>query len=490
MNQPQLNFKFCTMTLSQKTDSAILRRIDEEFLKLFPHRYDYIHSTHGIQPQWKTETRHPLHNSLIEQGSGIYGVRFGTTTRYALLDVDSGSPYHPRQDRLAVDRIIASLEPLGIVSTVMVSSSYSKGLHLYLPLAGDFKSWEIASAIAALLTAAGFQICKGWLEIFPNIRTAPDQLYAAHRLPMQAGSYVLNNEYEPIGQTHFDFVNSWRWAEARNDVTDRKLAQVLKLYHRRNYSITKKGAKFLCDLDAEIEVGWTAHHQTNLILGRIAMRGRVFGHILEGTEPFTLRQLINYVTATAKSLPGYEEFCRHQPEIDRKAEMWARSAIAKYWPYAIGKDDRAGETAAGEDLRSSNPWNQLQRELARDRIRYAVYELLDQGILPDGVLARQDAIRAYGISADTLYRHLDLWHPRAVSNERIVSERGAPGCPEALKSRESDFDPPPKPAIGASSLLAEKGWDLPLDRYLKRSDQRKFHSIGWDLPPNKGSTDT
>lgn len=478
------------MNLYQKTENAICQRIEESFFDLFPHRYDYIHSSHGIQPQWRTESRHPLHNALIEQGAEIFGVRFGTTTKYAMLDIDSGSPYHPRHDKLAVPKIIAALEPLGIVASCMVSSSYSKGLHVYLPLGGDFKSWEIASAIDALLTAGGFQITKGWLEIFPNVRTAPDQLYAAHRLPMQTGSYVMNSEYDAIGYHHHHFVSAWSWAESKNQVTEKTLTQVLKLYRRRNYTITKKGAKFLCDLDAEIEQGWTAHHQTNIILGRIAMRGRVFGHLLEGTEnPLTLRQLIKYTVTTAKSLPGYAEFCRHQADIDRKAEMWARSAMAKYWPYAIGPDKSpAGD---GEDLRSSNPWNQLQRELARDRIRYAVYDLLDQDALPDGVLDRQNALKAYGIGSDTLYTSLELWHPRVISNERIINQRRAGDDPEDLNALDRQIDAPPKSPTGPTSLLPNKGGDLPLDIRLRRSDPEIIPKEGGDLLPSRTySTDT
>jgi hypothetical protein len=473
------------MTLYQKTDAVFLPAT-EEFLAIFNHRFDYIYSERGIQPQWKTESRHPLHNSLIEQASQIYGVRFGTLTNYALIDVDSGSPYHPRQDKLAIDRMVAALEPLGIVASCKITSSYSQGLHIYLPLHGSFNSWEIASAVEALLTAAGFQITKGCLEIFPNVRTAPDQLYAAHRLPMQAGSYVLGPDNDRIGHSHWDFVSTWRWAESRNEVTEKKLRHVLKFYKRRAYSITKKGAKFLQDLDAEIEQGWTGHGQTNVILGRIAMRGRVFGHILEGTEPFKLRQLIKYTVTTAQSLPGYEEWCRHIPEIDRKAEMWARSAMAKYWPYAIGKDD--APTADGEDLRSSNPWNQLQRELARDRIRYACYDLLDQDALPDGVLDRQNALKAYGIGSDTLYTNLELWHPRVVSNERIINQRRAGDDPEDLNVLDRAISSPPKTPTSPSSLLPEKGGDLPLDIQLRRSGPEIIPKVGGDLLPGRTSS--
>jgi hypothetical protein len=450
----------------QKEHAVFLPKT-EEFLKLFPHRFDYIWSAHGIQPQWKTESRHPLHNGLLTQSANIYGVRFGTLTNYAVIDVDAGSPYHPRADKLAIDKMVNALEPLGIVASTTVTSSYSGGLHLYLPLAGEFKSWEIASAIDALLTAAGFQITKGWLEIFPNMRTSPDQLYAAHRLPMQAGSYVLGQDREPIGHDRGDFVRAWNWAADRNDVTAKKLAHVLKFYRRRAYSITQKGAKFLADLDAEIEGGWTGHGQTNHILGRIAMRGRCFGHLLEGTEPFKIRQLVNYIKTTAIALPGFGEWCRHQADLDDRAEMWARSAYAKYFPYGIGQS-ASDAAAGGEDLRSSNPWNQLQRELARDRIRYAVRELVQDGYEGEGVLDRSQRICKFGISCETLYQHLDLWHPRfTVSLERIVSVWAAGVGRDAELGSGDD---PKKLENRPTSLLLEKGCDRALGIDLRRSD--------------------
>jgi hypothetical protein len=63
----------------------------------------------------------------------LYGVRFGPTTRYCVLDVDKGSAYHPTRDRFAWRRLVAALEVLGLVQAVLCTSSYSGGLHLYFP---------------------------------------------------------------------------------------------------------------------------------------------------------------------------------------------------------------------------------------------------------------------------------------------------------------------------------------------------------------------
>lgn len=130
---------------------------DDSFLSLFPHRYDYIWADHpdpGDRPQWKTENRHPLSDRQILQGTYLYGVRFGKQPHYLMLDIDPGSPYHPTQDPFAIHRLVAAREPLGLVETVAVSSSYRNGIHLYLPFPNPQASWEIAQAASTLLTNA------------------------------------------------------------------------------------------------------------------------------------------------------------------------------------------------------------------------------------------------------------------------------------------------------------------------------------------------
>jgi hypothetical protein len=128
---------------------------DDPFLALFPHRFDYIYAKHpdpGQKSDWKTETRYPLSDRLIQQGAYLYGVRFGKQTQYCLLDIDINSPYHPRRDGLAISRIVAALEPLGLTSYIACQSSNSGGLHLYFPFEPAQPSWKLAAAVTALLS--------------------------------------------------------------------------------------------------------------------------------------------------------------------------------------------------------------------------------------------------------------------------------------------------------------------------------------------------
>ena len=199
------------MTISQLTKCfQYVQEWDDEFLTLFPHRFDYIwaeHSSPDAQVEWKTESRHPLSDRLIQQNSYLYGVRFGAEANYCLLDIDAGSAYHPNHDPLGISRIAAALEPLGLVTYIACTSSYSGGLHLYFPFQKAQSSWQLAIALACLLENAGFKLQPGQLEVFPNpkpyVASGIPSLFNAHRLPLQIGSYLLDGALQPIwSDTH------------------------------------------------------------------------------------------------------------------------------------------------------------------------------------------------------------------------------------------------------------------------------------------------
>lgn len=200
----------------------------DAFLNLFPHRFDFIYAEHPDpvdRPDWKTKSRYPLSDRLVQEGAYVYGVRFGKQTDYLMLDIDLGSLYHPHRDRLAISRLLAALEPLGLVETVAVTSSYSGGIHLYLPFQKAQETWAIAQVVSTLLAHAGFKLKPGQLELFPNPKPYSEapSLYAAHRLPLQAGSYLLNQDFQPIYGAQTTFVQRWQFAQQRNDLDPRTL---------------------------------------------------------------------------------------------------------------------------------------------------------------------------------------------------------------------------------------------------------------------------
>ncbi|NET36138.1 MAG: hypothetical protein F6K19_29620, partial [Cyanothece sp. SIO1E1] len=371
----------------------------------------------GQKPSWQTESRYPLSDRILEQGAYLFGVRFSTQTRYCLLDIDAGSLYHPQQDPFALARIIAALEPLGLTSHITCTSSYSGGLHLYFPFTHAQNSWQLASAIATLLEQAQFQVTPGQLEIFPNprpySRDGKPSLFNGHRLPLQAGSYLLNQDLAPIWSDQHTFVQQWRFCQSRNTLETITLQQILKQRQRHHHPVSGKADKFLNDLNAEIETGWTGPGQTNRLLGRITLQCYIFHHILHGGEPLEGSALVDTIVTTACALPGYREWCQHQHEIEKKAQEWARCIEnSHYFHYGdrhskLKEKITENEPPAVETL----TWNQKQSEQARAKIAGAIADLLERDCLPAGTTARFKTLTCYGIGGSSLYRHRDLWHP-------------------------------------------------------------------------------
>ena len=417
--------------------------VGSSFFDLFPHRFDYIYAPHpdpNSSPQWQTESRHPLTDRLLQQGSYLYGVRFGTKTEYCLLDIDSGSTYHPANDPLAIPRILAALESIGLVGYLACRSSYSNGLHVYFPFQTAQNSWEIGTAVSVLLETAGFAVKPGQLEVFPNRKSYSVQgkpsLFNAHRLPLQSGSYLLNRDFEPIWSDQASFTVNWQSIQSQNEVSTQAIRRVLKQNQRRHYQVSGKAAKFINDLNAEIELGWTGSGQTNYLLGRITMRTYIFHHILEGDAPLVGQALVDQVVATARSLPGYQEWCQHQHEIEQRAVEWGRCIEnSRYFQYG----DSRKQTLDLEEISASLTWNQQQCESVRNRIKAALADLLNQNALPSLTTARFKAITSYGISGSSLYRHKDLWHPDFLNSPEPEQPDQEPESSDPANSSTSLF---------------------------------------------------
>ena len=440
---------------------------ENEFLALFPHRFDFIYADHpqpDQKPNWHTESRYPLSDRLIQQGNYLYGVRFGSTTRYCLLDIDITSAYHPRQDAFAVPRILAALEQLGLVSAIACTSSFSGGLHLYLPFASEQRSWQVAIALSSLLESAGFRLRSGQLEVFPNRKPyATDsvpRLFHAHRLPMQVGSNLLNADFQPIWSDRFRFVQQWQCAEQRNEIDSHLFNQLIQQNRQRRYRVSRRAEQFLQDLNADIDPGWTHSGQTNYLLGRIAMRSYIFHHVLSGGEPLIGQALIENIVSTARSLPGYEQWCQHQHEIEARASEWARSVEnSPYFHYGLPKQPKAEDTdqaiseASTPRQQQRDCWNQKQAEAAQTRIQNAMADLIAKSELPNSITARFQALTQYGISGSSLYRYRSLWHPHCYEPSQPAASPasllGLKGCNDSV-SQPSNRNPADLSACNAS----------------------------------------
>ncbi|MDB9529681.1 hypothetical protein PN498_27080 [Oscillatoria sp. CS-180] len=343
-------------------------------------------------------------------------MRFGTETQYCLLDIDIRSAYHPKQDPLAIERIADALEPLGLVSYVACTSSYSQGLHLYFPFETSQNSWQLSAVVTTLLENQGFKCQPGQLEVFPNpklyVVDGTPNLFNAHRLPLQAGSYLLNDQLEPISSHPETFVRQWQWCQQRNSIDSETIDQLLQQQRRHRHRVSQRADKFLNDLNAEVEVGWTGKGQTNRLLGRITMRAYVFHHIIHGGLPLSGDALIEAIVSTAQSLPGYREWCGHQHEIHQRAAEWARCVEnSQYFPYGTPRGKYKSKQDVKDSAAVETTWNEQRSQTAQSKIQAAMLDLYNTGNLPQTTTARFQKLLGYGIGGSTLYKYKPLWHP-------------------------------------------------------------------------------
>jgi hypothetical protein len=359
------------------------------------------------------------------------GVSFKKLTRYCLLDVDRGSAYHPDNDSTKYAALLAALRIIGLISPVLVRSSWSEGLHIYYPLPKAVSSFGLACAIKWTLCNAGILLTSGQVEVFPNTKGYGKDgnfvQYKSHRLPLQpeSGSALMNATLEPYSDSIEDLLDEFKQASIQQDLKLLEPAMASSWERQklsRGYGSGDKAEKWKHHLENRLYTGWTAFSQTNGLIKDIATYGRVFLR-LEG------KGLIDYTVQTATSAPGYEQFCRHQHEIRLRAAEWSSCVEAYYWP--LGTDPTRSGTYAEhfhrepalncpQALNNIVSFNAARSAQAEDRIRQALGYLESSGNLPDTATARSYAIigaakllTGTGISQTTLHKlkYLPLWHP-------------------------------------------------------------------------------
>ncbi|MEO0986610.1 MAG: hypothetical protein AAFY20_13800, partial [Cyanobacteria bacterium J06639_14] len=314
---------------------------------------------------------------------------------------------------------------LGLVSSVTLCSSYSRGIHLYFPFNEALPSWKIGKVISSVLTSRGFSVEGGQLEVFPNNRLFSNDgesvLFKGHRLPLQAGSYLLNDDFMPINGEQDTFVKLWRMAQSRNALDLQLLEQVEQVF-RKPYLLSHSGAKFLNDLNAEIDRGWTSEQQSNYLFGRIAMRTYIFSEVLYDMQ-LTGKALAEKIAEIAQNAPGFFEFSNHISDLMKRAWDWARSVEAsRYYPYR-------SKVLKQEKSCASN-WNERQSKAAHQRIKDAVVRLQQTDMWPGGATARVELlVLETGASKATLYKpqNKKIWYPE-VAIEEVPGEERAVGA--------------------------------------------------------------
>jgi len=384
----------------------------------------------GKKPDWQTETRYPLQPRNLWQKyqdpKTLVGLRFGDETRYTLIDIDRDSAYHPANNYSGFKDVLAALEEIGLCRPLVVQSSNSGGLHIYYFLPEPLPTFPLACAVKFALEDADLQLRSGQLEAFPNVKAyskGKPSDYNGHRLPLQVGSYLLDEHCQPLSDNLAQFLDAADVTAAHQDVAALQTAlAAAKERHKLKYipGTSNKAQEWKRHLEERIAEGWTGRGQTNELLKDFAVYGIVW-QALNGDA------LIDYVEATAVAAPGYQEYCGHQHKIRQRAAEWVQCCEGFYTPYRSFPDRSGRSYKDNFQVQqnnvaefSPNRANAQRSQQAEERIRQALAHLQAINTLPRGVSARAAAIIAtvkeltgVGMSLSTLHRpsNLSLWHP-------------------------------------------------------------------------------
>jgi hypothetical protein len=382
-------------------------------LKLLGENYFKVIVRENSQGEnWITRHKHPTPprnlQALYYDKNLIVGMRFNILTRVLILDIDRGSLYHPANDEAEYRRLLGIFESMGLVGVEVVQSSFSGGIHLYIPLPKPVPSWLAAHALYVVLSKARFRIAKGHLEIFPNRKGFSTETiinYNGIRLPLQpgTGSYVLDSlTLAPLHSNLRLFVKHLQHHAKRQDMVAFK--QVMEGAYQ-DFGVSSRGfvkgknggaADWHNDLLIRLEQGWTGDAQTNDLVFDAVKEAYVFQH-LDGEE------LVQRTAAYMRSLPGYKIYCGHQHNLEQRVRDWLKSTKnLGYYPYTgeyrIRQGSHYGSTvektkiAGHEDGRKHNRANAARKQEARDKLA-KVIRILRQSIREKSITALPGTLR-------------------------------------------------------------------------------------------------
>ena len=234
----------------------------------------------------------------------VLGKRFGKLTDYLMIDVDAGSPYHPR--RGSIEPILSAMESIGLCRHLLVRSSGSNGLHVYLPLSKAVSAYRLACAAHTALSAAGVRIAGGICELFPNKKTFNAE-HNGHRLPLQAGSVILDKDFRCTSNDKGAFVQQWRLCAAAQD--EALLNEVLT---ERPVPIPRH-----ISISSLPPIAWTSPGQSNEVMKKLVN----YGDYYLGLK--TIPELGDWIAAVAPQLPGFKQFASKESQNDLTRKNWA-----------------------------------------------------------------------------------------------------------------------------------------------------------------------
>ena len=446
----------------------------QTFASFFPYLWKFIYAKNvdrTSKPEWKTETRYPITGRRLydywADPDTLIGVRFDNQTEYALLDIDKGSPYHPSNNHEKFKTVLQALEDIGLVRPLIVQSSHSEGLHIYYPLWQEVPSFGIACAIKSCLQKNNCEIASGVIESFPNTKKY-DSEYNGHRLPLQTGSYQLNNDLQIIGRDLNQFVETWLTVQEHQDIDllNQAIAEA-----KANYQPPKDNRKTIQwreDLEKQIQQGWTGQGQSNELLYLMGKYARVFLGCEEDEA------IAEYITKTARAAAGFLKYCGDIKRLEQKAKDIAKWCIKHHFPFGSKK----GEQTETENEKTETQKAQKQAERL-ERIRTSVNELNKTGEMPETIRGMAQAIaKTAKVSVETLYENKHLWHPE------FTETRNSPNANKSVPSPIVIVPPIEQAEIQTERTVTEKALYkafAPSETPLRGQELPKFADVDFQV---------
>ncbi len=442
------------LTSSHKTESITGQR----FCELFSHRFNFIEAPFSDKPEWKTVGKYPIeHRNLwaaYQDSDRLIGLSFGSMTRYAVLDIDRHSKYHPERNQYALKALLGLYEDIGITRHITLRSSNSGGLHIYFVFEEALPTFKLAQTLRLTAVCGGFEVKDGQLEIYPNTKAYGEKqktAYKAIRLPLQQGSYLLDDDFNPHSNDIKTFLDLCDYVAKGQDLellkTALETANQIKSFKRIKGS--GEASRFAADLKEQYQEGWTDYGQTNDLLRVIGTYGRVF-KALEG------QKLAEFIENTAMTLPGHRRYCRHQHNLKQRAKDWARCIEKYYYPY--GENPNRVGTFRGlkkESEPKENLVNLGRQDGAITRLQKAVIHIQETvAVIPKKIGELKELLvntirQLFGItpSTRTLNRYKNYWHPthQGYNLPEVIEVPAVPPAetPELPTSKDSEEKTPP-----------------------------------------------
>jgi hypothetical protein len=389
-----------------------------KFLSWFPHRFHWISRQNE---NWTTHREYPVNDSklweLHQQEDIIVGLRFAKQTSYVMIDIDKRSVYHPGfSSGNELEGIYASLESIGLVAHFLCQSSDSGGLHLYVPFPYPMPTFKVASTVRSRLEKDGFLVKAGQLEIFPNtkayVKPGAGKIsdYNGHRLPLQTGGYLLEDDLNKVSDRIEDWCDWMDWAAERQDMeafVEAMENTKWKGTYQREDQQSRKAQEWQEDLESRIKMGWTYFGQTNEILQSLQVYGKVF-------QKLSGEKLIGWMVETAKSMPGFTEWCRHQQNIFNRCRDWVQCCESRdyYIPYRAYPERSTSHSESFETVKVNK--NDIKASDAKNRVVEAINALSQKVFKTTRELFlwiqdKTEELFGVKVSNKTLYNHRDLW---------------------------------------------------------------------------------